>query len=331
MEIPVEQTVSIVIASYNADAYLKRCLDSLLSQTYPNLEIIVIDDGSTDGTANILDTYQRENGDRLVIVHQANQGAAKARNKGIGIARGELLTFVDADDYLDRDFLETYVRAQRDADADVVCGGYRRPDANGSIVNEMSIDPNTEWAPYAMTAGCAKLYRTSYIHDGGFRFLPVDIGEDLFFTIPAIASAATVHTLSYVGYNYYFNTGSASNTKLTVSRTSQFVSTLDLITDDLTDRGVSLDGLVLHVFVRSAAWFLLNTARDSSDDYLHNSTNQFVSWLDRRIPNWRDDGYATPRRPTGDALANRLAVWLFVRHPRLFSVALKLYGKVGRS
>jgi glycosyltransferase involved in cell wall biosynthesis len=101
MNSPSETTnfprVSCVVAVYNGETYLSEAIDSLLAQTYPNLEIVVVNDGSTDGTADVI----RRFGDRLRLLHQANHGVSIARNRGVELSSGELLCFLDADDRVD--------------------------------------------------------------------------------------------------------------------------------------------------------------------------------------------------------------------------------------
>src|ERR1044072_1539908 len=90
-------TVSCVIAVYNGQAYLRESIDSLLAQEYAHVEIVVVDDGSTDGTAGIIEQY----GDRIRAIHQPNAGVSAARNRGVAASSGQLLCFLDADDLLD--------------------------------------------------------------------------------------------------------------------------------------------------------------------------------------------------------------------------------------
>ena len=87
--------VSIVVPLYNKEEYIQRCIDSLLSQTYEHLEILIVDDGSTDRSGEIADAVRDE---RLVVIHQENRGLSEARNTGINHSSGEYLVFVDADD-----------------------------------------------------------------------------------------------------------------------------------------------------------------------------------------------------------------------------------------
>ena len=100
-----EPLVSVIVPVYNVAAYLQRCLDSLLGQTYRNLEIICVNDGSTDGSAAILDEYATKDA-RIKVIHQENAGVSVARNRGLDSATGEYVGFIDADDWLEPDAYE---------------------------------------------------------------------------------------------------------------------------------------------------------------------------------------------------------------------------------
>jgi len=115
------QTVSIIIPCFNGEAYLDEALDSALGQSHSDKEIIVVDDGSTDRSAQILAEY----GDRIRVVHQANAGLPAARNAGIDISRGSLLAFLDADDYWEVDFLSKMVAAIDESAADIAYCGWQ--------------------------------------------------------------------------------------------------------------------------------------------------------------------------------------------------------------
>ena len=113
--------VSVIIPAYNAGKYIQECLDSVLSQTYQNLEIIVIDDGSIDETYEIVKAYSNKFA-RLILVHQENGGVCAARNKGLDLASGEYIMFVDADDYLRLDAVELLYKDIIQNEAEVSCG-----------------------------------------------------------------------------------------------------------------------------------------------------------------------------------------------------------------
>ena len=98
--------ITVIIPVYNVEKYLKECLESIINQTYKNLEIILIDDGSTDASGEICDEYSKRD-NRIRVVHKANGGLSSARNLGLDIANGEYVTFIDSDDYIDLEFMKT--------------------------------------------------------------------------------------------------------------------------------------------------------------------------------------------------------------------------------
>ncbi len=321
--------VSVVLPVYNAEVYLVRCLDSVLAQTYPNVEVVAVDDGSSDGSPAILDDYARRHPGRVVVEHRANGGAAAARNRGIELCSGEYLTFIDNDDWLDPDFLQTMVEAARPSGAEVVCCGYRRPDSEGRVLLEAVPRPGDEWGRYVVEAAWAKLYLTEHVRRHGLTFLNTNIDEDLYFSLPAIELAERVEVVSHAGYNWFYNTSSVSNTSQRSSEGLLFEETLDAILKMMRERGIPLTDILRHYFVRLVAWFLLYTCRGDGRATSERNLGHYVAWLDRNIEGWRREPFARIGHPTGDAVQNQLAVWLFARHPRLFSAALALYGKVG--
>lgn len=117
--------VSVIIPIYNVEQYLPKCLDSIVGQTYKNLEIICVDDGSPDNSAEILHAYS-EKDDRIIVVHKENGGLSSARNEGIKIATGDYTVFVDSDDWIDTETIEAAVNATENDGVDMVMWGYTR-------------------------------------------------------------------------------------------------------------------------------------------------------------------------------------------------------------
>ena len=116
--------VSVIIPVYNVKPYLREALDSVVHQTYRNLEIIIIDDGSTDGSGKLCDAYRRTD-DRITVIHQKNSGLSAARNTGLDAMHGEIVAFLDSDDAYSLDYFEVMVKALMKQNADIaVCGFY---------------------------------------------------------------------------------------------------------------------------------------------------------------------------------------------------------------
>ena len=115
MKIIEEPLVSIIIPVYNTKPYLERCIQSVVQQTYKQLEILLIDDGSTDGAAELCDRFA-EHHTNIYVVHIENRGVSIARNKGLDIARGEFILFIDSDDAVSNTYVESFINSNDDAD-----------------------------------------------------------------------------------------------------------------------------------------------------------------------------------------------------------------------
>lgn len=203
-------TVSIVVPVYNVERYLCRAVDSLLGQTYPYLDIILVDDGSTDRCAQICDDYAQKDS-RVRVLHKPNGGLSDARNVGLDQMRGDLVTFLDSDDYLAPDAIERFTQVMQQANVDAVCCGLNLVDADGHVYAQMKTDTsfrtNGENAVklllkdvFPFNFAPSKCYRSRLF--AGVRFPVGRIYEDIATTYLALAQAENVYCLSECLYFY---------------------------------------------------------------------------------------------------------------------------------
>ena len=127
--------LSIIVPVYNAKKYLKKCIDSILKQTYTDFELILIDDGSTDNSGEICDEYAKANSN-IRVIHKENEGLVAARKTGLQNALGEYIGFVDSDDYIDEGMYETLMKPIEKNNADISIGGLVSVNENG-VLNEL--------------------------------------------------------------------------------------------------------------------------------------------------------------------------------------------------
>ena len=120
----MDDLISVIVPIYNTEKYLNECIDSIINQTYTNLELILVDDGSNDNSGQICDEYSKNN-DFIKVIHQQNMGISAARNKGLENATGDWIAFVDADDWLDNNYFQVLIDETLDG-TQVVCSGYKR-------------------------------------------------------------------------------------------------------------------------------------------------------------------------------------------------------------
>ena len=195
--------VSVIVPVYNVEKYLPRCLDSLIDQTYNNYEIICINDCSPDNSADILARYSEQYPQLIShFTNKENLGLGRTREKALSIATGEYVLFVESDDYVKPDYIETYVRGLDDNKYDIVVGGFIR-DVEGKLSEHIMSD--SVWSSTTYAIACAKLIRLDFIKDNDLEFTSVSCGEDIYFSMCAFYCGAKVKVLDYAGYYYYFN------------------------------------------------------------------------------------------------------------------------------
>lgn len=133
----MEQLISIIVPVYKVEKYLEKCIESILNQTYKNLEIILVDDGSPDNCPQICDEYAKKDS-RIVVIHQKNGGLSNARNTGLDIAKGEYIGFVDSDDYIAKDMYESLYNAMKDNCAQIsICNFYNVNEKGEKVETEI--------------------------------------------------------------------------------------------------------------------------------------------------------------------------------------------------
>lgn len=203
----MEDLISVIIPVYNAQKYLRRCLNSVKNQTYKNLEIILVDDGSTDRSPRICDEYARKDR-RFKVIHKSNGGVSSARNVGIKISGGGYIVFVDSDDWLTRDSINILYTKLKNTDADLCCGNYYSVLVSGLKLNrfysdtEFSLENFYELAAFAGGAfpAWATLFKRELIQND----FPTDVclHEDTVFVYKYLLNCEKVATCSYGVYYY---------------------------------------------------------------------------------------------------------------------------------
>lgn len=202
---------------YNAEQYLAKCIESLLQQPHSALQIILVNDGSTDGSLAIAEQYAEQNNRIEVYSHTTNQGQSAARNMGLQYATGEFISFVDADDYVDSDFY-TYM-LQHIGNLDCVQIGYRRVTNQGKVLIE-----KLPKHFYQFTSPCMRLYRRELFEMHGLYFPAGMIYEDVIFSLDFWATKPTYKLLPYTGYNYLANANSTTATRNLVAKELLFAA-----------------------------------------------------------------------------------------------------------
>ncbi len=210
--------ISVIVPVYNVRSYLKRCIDSIISQSYYNLEIILIDDGSTDGSGEICDQYIGD--DRITVIHQKNAGVSAARNRGLEIASGEFIGFVDSDDWIEADFFELLAKRQQVTESDITVIGFQLAYENTDKIKKVEIPEITYNQEDAMVALWKenignymwnKLFKKALFDEicfpSGKKYEDVRIAYKLFY------NAKIVSCINACKYNYRMRKGAITSSE----------------------------------------------------------------------------------------------------------------------
>ena len=211
--------ISVIVPVYNCETYIKKCVESILAQSYKDFELLLVDDGSKDASGEICDALAK-NDDRVKVIHKANEGAGKARNDGINAAKGEFIAFVDADDFVSPFYLQTLFDALQENNADIAMCEYERvydeeicwqkPQPKNIEIFDEKNKFDVYLNPKYGVGPICKLVKTQIVKNN--LFSNHKVGEDARTTPKWLFEAKKVVFVSTNLYAYYFNPKSITNT-----------------------------------------------------------------------------------------------------------------------
>ena len=204
--------ISIIIPVYNVKTYLDQCISSVVAQNYSNFECMIVDDGSNDGSQDICDKWENKD-NRIKVIHQKNSGVSAARNKGIELAKGEYITFIDSDDFIEDSYLFDLV-SEIDKESDLIISGYKLYPQKEHLKYsykkcriKIDADYTTDFIEInklsLIYGPCGKLYKKDIINKYNIRFNPnLSLGEDLFFNYEYLSHINNLVNIPNINYNY---------------------------------------------------------------------------------------------------------------------------------
>lgn len=289
--------VSIIIPVYNTASYLRKCLDSVLNQSCPSIQIIVINDGSTDDSKKILDEYSKRQLTNLQIVHRENRGIGYTRNQGIELAVGEYMTFIDSDDSIEPDFCLAMYHMAEAENLDVVACDYKEVDENGKTIKKVKIfdfgKTTLEQSPQILfdinTSPWNKIYKTRLIKRNNIKFPEELKYEDVFFTTGVLCGANRIGKINKELVNYLVRAG--SETMVVNNKVFDIFTILNLMKDILKQSE-------LYENVREYyEWFCINRITVYCIQQVHQKNGkiamQFLDksyqYLEENFGEWREN------------------------------------------
>jgi len=328
----VKSTVSIIVPVYNGRDFIGRLLHSIVSQDYRPIEIIAVDDGSTDGSGDLLRraaeklNYRAANigggvesaggyaGITMRVISQSNAGICRARNAGLDVATGEYITFMDQDDLIARHGIAAMCDA---ADgSDIVYAGCTLTDERGRIKEHWRLSPEDMWSRFRISAPWAKLFRRSFLDEHGIRFMDAKISEDFYFCFVAMSYAAKTSVIGDEVYCWVVRGSSESHKNMSRYSEDRDVFEIldrtiaDMNPDTTIDRDCLNYALTKHVF-----WYLLYVVRSVPDVRAH--YKRCISWLRTNVPDYRENPLMRMGLPRGEFAKTRFYVHLMMLMERV--------------
>lgn len=324
-----EKLISVIVAAYNIENYLPKCMDSLLGQTYENLEIILVDDGSVDKTSEICDLYAAGSS-KVKVIHKKNGGLSSARNAGLAVANGDFIGFVDGDDFIEPDMYRDMITACLEYNAEIAICAYREVGGN-SVMNvptghviELDRQKALEWyigghqQYHIYNSVWSKLFARKIL--SGITFEEGRKSEDIMYTTMALVKASKCVFLDTPYYNYVLDReGSIMNSKVQERRFKDEIPFLKDQIAFLERAGLEkLSWMATHQFYRNMLFYYI----DFIDNEMPEGAKKLVKLL-REEKALIGETYKNEFVPTGDKV--RMKVFLVC--PKAYYLLVKIYEK----
>tara|TARA_R110002096_G_scaffold251769_1_gene444696 strand:+ start:780 stop:1754 length:975 start_codon:yes stop_codon:yes gene_type:complete len=221
--------ISVIVPIYKVEAYIHKCIDSIINQTYKNIEIILIDDESPDACGKICDEYAKQD-ERIVVIHQKNKGLSGARNAGLKVATGDYIGFVDSDDWIGLDMYKTMLDILLKHNLDIVECGFNETNRDLYYDKEFKLDLQIENSITALKriikntqfSVWRRLYKKSIIKDSNFMLYKTS--EDIYFTIDNIIKINKMGVIKFPFYNYRPNPDSITKSSYNLTRLNDSIA-----------------------------------------------------------------------------------------------------------
>lgn len=323
---------SVVIPVYNVKEYLEKCVQSVLAQHSDEYEIILVDDGSTDGSGELCDALAARTPEKIRVVHKPNGGLGDARNVGLEHARGDYLVFLDSDDYIDETMFDELSEKIDETHADIISFGFRVD--NGGDTSQVFIDPLPEGRVFsledcpelllALPNAWTRIYARQLFLQTGIRYPGRVWYEDIRTTTKLFAKAKGIASVHRPYYYYVVRQNSITRNK-NVDRNREIIDAFDDLLGWYRENGLferyrdELCRLAIdHIFLAASVRVLMT-------DPKHPLLREFYQYMRKYFPNFEKNRYV-PQLPRSKKLAFHL---LLHRQYRLLAALFRMKNRVG--
>ncbi len=279
--------ITVIVPVYNVEQYLRRCIDSILKQSFQDFELVCVNDCSPDGSMEIVDEFVSKYPEKIKrIDHKENMGLGAARDRGIQYAQGKYIVFFDSDDYVKEDYLEIYLAEMEHSGADIVMGGYVRRAGEKETVFSMRDTPYTPWLYPAVWM---RMYRRSFLQEHNLDFRQIRIYEDNPFNYRCMLEGARVSVIDYCGYYYICNPSSITRAQNGAEKYYRFVNNFRTIYEEYRDTEAFRENqeALEYVYLSAILSCMLLQCHHSGKENAYLMYQDYKDQMEAMFPNYR--------------------------------------------
>lgn len=319
--------VSVVIPVYNVEKYLTRCLDSVLAQDYKNIEIICVNDCSTDRSVHILQGYEAEHPNIHVVMPEKNGGLGAARDLGMKSASGMYICFLDSDDYVATDYIARYMEAM-EKDTDIVIGSFLKCTGDKQIACKIVDNDVFAWV---MPSAVVRLYRLDFLRKNGIDFRGLRYYEDGIFNLRCMVEHPKCKIIDYRGYYYMVNAASITQNRKGEMLFETYISNYRGLAKDIKwNELTTKDHEILeYEYVQGITICMIYNLRHAGVDFVEKFVVLRRETLQELFPEWRKNRLLKIGQLKGDSAKNRaiLLIFLLMEKMHLSTAFLRLIAR----
>lgn len=322
--------VSIISGVYNAEKYLNKCIESIVNQTFKNIEIILINNASFDNSQVIIDKYIEEYPNKVIGFETSDKlGAGGSRAKGLELATGDYICFIDCDDTVCTNYIEEMMKvATKNNYPDIIYCNFQKVNERGQVKYIRKFN-NEDEALLQSIAPWAKLYKKSYLENNALSFRNIPFGEDVIFSAEVLLTRPSCSVCNLVGYYWLDNPNSTSHTEIrnfpknTVEIAGEYFSYM-------LEKYKGKEEYICYFMVKYFVWYLLQSGRGVSIKSMSNEYVKAFNFIEEVFPNWYKVEFNKLSYVNKDKNIIRMAICgvKLMRRLRVSKIFSKLYSKL---
>ncbi len=293
---PKEPLISVIISVYNIEQYISKCIESVIKQREQNLEIILVDDGSTDASSIIVDKYAKKD-NRIKVIHKINGGLSSARNAGLNVASGKYIFFVDGDDFIATNAIEVLAKTMKNHDYDIICFNHyvSYEDKDVKMYSKQRYWDVPDDVKYVISSpsACNRVYKRDFLIKNKLYFREGIIYEDLALIPSLVIFTSKICLIEDFLYYYVIRVNSIMHeTKFKKNRDDKFIA-LETLTEYFTQNGLfdKYKNEIEYLYIRHLLiMYSLEILKYNKEIYMPR-IHKAVDLMNNKFPNWTKNIY----------------------------------------